>query len=222
LAVPTDHYATLGIDPSAEYETIRQAWVAAARAHHPDVLGEVSEDERRSAERQMHAINEAWRILGSEELKSTYDKERGRNKEESASVEETWSDDWFDLDAVDPPGFEVGNPLVATVLRVLPWLVVGAIGVGIFVLSAFATNSRPERWDNPNPRTLPEECVLIGENGRVEGDANCDDDATRRVERGPIPEDSPGQRCPPGKEKVTTRNELEFYCLFPSKQAGNS
>jgi len=220
--VPTDHYATLGIDPSAEYETIRQAWVAAARAHHPDVLGEVSEDERRSAERQMHAINEAWRILGSEELKSTYDKERGRNKEESASVEETWSDDWFDLDAVDPPGFEVGNPLVATVLRVLPWLVVGAIGVGIFVLSAFATNSRPERWDNPNPRTLPEECVLIGENGRVEGDANCDDDATRRVERGPIPEDSPGQRCPPGKEKVTTRNELEFYCLFPSKQAGNS
>ncbi len=220
--MPTDHYATLGIDPSAEYETIRQAWVAAARAHHPDVLGEVSEDERRSAERQMHAINEAWRILGSEELKSTYDKERGRNKEESASVEETWSDDWFDLDAVDPPGFEVGNPLVATVLRVLPWLVVGAIGVGIFVLSAFATNSRPERWDNPNPRTLPEECVLIGENGRVEGDANCDDDATRRVERGPIPEDSPGQRCPPGKEKVTTRNELEFYCLFPSKQAGNS
>lgn len=220
--MPTDHYATLGIDPSAEYETIRQAWVAAARAHHPDVLGEVSEDERRSAERQMHAINEAWRILGSQELKSTYDKERGRNKEESASVEETWSDDWFDLDAVDPPGFEVGNPLVATVLRVLPWLVVGAIGVGIFVLSAFATNSRPERWDNPNPRTLPEECVLIGENGRVEGDANCDDDATRRVERGPIPEDSPGQRCPPGKEKVTTRNELEFYCLFPSKQAGNS
>ena len=220
--MPTDHYATLGIDPSAEYETIRQAWVAAARAHHPDVLGEVSEDERRSAERQMHAINEAWRILGSEELKSTYDKERGRNKEESASVEETWSDDWFDLDAVDPPGFEVSNPLVATVLRVLPWLVVGAIGVGIFVLSAFATNSRPERWDNPNPRTLPEECVLIGENGRVEGDANCDDDATRRVERGPIPEDSPGQRCPPGKEKVTTRNELEFYCLFPSKQAGNS
>ena len=220
--MPTDHYATLGIDPSAEYETIRQAWVAAARAHHPDVLGEVSEDERRSAERQMHAINEAWRILGSEELKSTYDKERGRNKEESASVEETWSDDWFDLDAVDPPGFEVGNPLVATVLRVLPWLVVGAIGVGIFVLSAFATNSRPERWDNPNPRTLPEECVLIGENGRVEGDANCDDDATRRVERGPIPEDSPGQRCPPGKENVTTRNELEFYCLFPSKQAGNS
>lgn len=220
--MPTDHYATLGIDPSAEYETIRQAWVAAARAHHPDVLGEVSEDERRSAEQQMHAINEAWRILGSQELKSTYDKERGRNKEASASVEETWSDDWFDLDAVDPPGFEVGNPLVATVLRVLPWLVVGAIGVGIFVLSAFATNSRPERWDNPNPRTLPEECVLIGENGRVEGDASCDDDATRRFERGPIPEGSPGQRCPVGTDKALTRDELSFYCLVPSKQAGNS
>jgi hypothetical protein len=75
----------------------------------------------------MHAINEAWRILGSQELRSKYAKERGRTKEESASVEETSSEDWFDLDAVDPPGFEVGNPLVATVLRVLPWLVVGAI-----------------------------------------------------------------------------------------------
>ena len=219
--MPTDHYATLGIDPSAEYETIHQAWVAAARAHHPDVLGEVSEDERRSAERQMHAINEAWRILGSQELRLKYAKERGRTKEESASVDETWTEDWFDLDAVDPPGFEVGNPLVATVLRVLPWLVVGAIGVGIFVLSAFATNSRPERWNNPTTRTLPKECVLI-EDGRVEGDAKCDDDAARRVERGPIPEGSPGQKCPVGTQKVTTRDELSFYCLVPLKQAGNS
>ena len=206
--MPTDHYATLGIDPSADHETTRQAWVAAARAHHPDVLGEVSQDERRSAERQMHAINEAWRILGSQKLRSKYDKERDRNNEEPASIEETWTEDWFDLDAVDPPGFEVGNPLVATVLRVLPWLVVGAIGVGIFVLSAFATNSRPERWDNPNPRTL-------GENGRVEGDAKCDDDAARQMERGPIPEGSPGQKCPVGTQKVTTRDELKFYCLVP-------
>ena len=218
--MPTDHYATLGIDPSAEYETIRQAWVAAARAHHPDVLGEVSEDERRSAERQMHAINEAWRILGSQELRSTYDKERGRNKEESASVEEAWSEDWFDLDAVDPPGFEVGNPLVATVLRVLPWLVVGAIGVGIFVLSAFATNSRPERRNNPNPRTLPEKCVLI-EDGKIEAEANCDDDTTPRVRGEPIAEGSP-QKCPVGTEPVRTRDELKFYCLVPSKQAENS
>jgi hypothetical protein len=178
-------------------------------------LGEVSQDERRSAERQMHAINEAWRILGSQKLRSKYDKERDRNNEEPASIEETWTEDWFDLDAVDPPGFEVGNPLVATVLRVLPWLVVGAIGVGIFVLSAFATNSRPERWNNPTTRTLPKECVLIGENGRVEGDAKCDDDAARQVERGPIPEGSPGQKCPVGTQKVTTRDELKFYCLVP-------
>ena len=218
--MPIDRYATLGIEPSAEYETIRQAWVAAARSHHPDVLGEVSEDERRSAERQMHAINEAWRILGSQELKSTYDKERDRNKEDSASVEETWSEDWFDLDAVDPPGFEVGNPLVATVLRVLPWLVVGAIGVGIFVLSAFATNSRPERWKNPDTRTIPEECVLIGDSGRVEGDADCVDLKARRVAAGPITKGSP-VKCPFGTEKVATRRALEFYCLVPSSQGGD-
>ena len=54
--MPIDHYATLGIDPLAEHETVRQAWVSAARTHHPDGLGEVTEDERRSAERRMHDI----------------------------------------------------------------------------------------------------------------------------------------------------------------------
>jgi len=218
--VSIDHYATLGIDPLAEHETVRQAWVAAARTHHPDGLGEVTEAERRAAERRMHDINEAWRILGTKELRSAYDKERERTKDQSAAVEETWDEDWFDAEAEDPPGFEVGNPLVATVLRILPWFVVGAIGVGIFVFSAFATNSRPERWKNPDIRTVPEECVLIGDSGRVEGDADCADVTARRVVAGPITKGSP-VKCPVGTDKVATRVEWEFYCLVPSPQSGD-
>ena len=112
------------------------------------------------------------------------------------------------------------SPLVATVLRILPWFVVGAIGVGIFVFSAFATNSRPERWKNPDTRTLPEECVLIGDSGKVEGDADCVDLKARRVAAGPITKGSP-VKCPFGTEKVATRAELEFYCLVPSSQGGD-
>ena len=218
--MPIDHYATLGIDPLAEHETVRQAWVSAVRIHHPDGLGKVTEDERRAAERRMHDINEAWRILGSRELRYAYDKERELAKDQSAAVEEIWDEDWLDEDASDPPGFEVGNPLVATVLRVLPWLVVGAIGVGIFVFSAFATNSRPERWKSPDIRPVPQECVLIGESGRVEGDADCVDVKARRVAAGPITKGSP-VKCPAGTEKVATRVEWEFYCLVPSTQGGD-
>ena len=217
--MPIDHYATLGIDPLAEHETVRQAWVAAARTHHPDGLGEVSDDERRDAERRMHEINEAWRILGSKGLRSAYDKERDRAKDQSADEEEIWNEDWFDANASDPPGFEVGNPLVATVLRVLPWFVVGAIGIGIFVFSAFATNSRPERWKNPDTRTIPQQCVLIGDSGRVEGDADCVDVKARRVVAGPITQGSP-VKCRSGTEKVATRDEWEFYCLVPPTPAG--
>ncbi|MDP6284531.1 MAG: J domain-containing protein [Acidimicrobiales bacterium] len=211
--MPIDHYATLGIDPLAEHETVRQAWVSAARTHHPDGLGEVTEDERRSAERRMHDINEAWRILGSKELRSAYDKERELRKDQSAAVEDIWDEDWFDADASDPPGFEVGNPLVATVLRVLPWLVVGAIGIGIFVFSAFATNSRSERWDLPISGTNEDECVVIKEDGTVKKPSAglCGEPFSRRVVT--EFEMDADEQCPGDTEKTEHRKAYSYYCL---------
>lgn len=210
--MPIDHYATLGIDPLAEHETVRQAWVSAVRIHHPDGLGKVTEDERRAAERRMHDINEAWRILGSKELRSAYDKERELGKDQSAAVEEIWDEDWFDADASDPPGFEVGNPLVATVLRVLPWLVVGAIGIGIFVFSAFATNSRSERWDLPISGTTEDECVVIKEDGTVrtaKQGVRCGEPFSRLVVT--KFEMDADEQCPAGTEK--TEHRITYYCL---------
>ena len=104
-----NHYATLGIDPDADQETIRQAWVAAARVNHPDALAGASDEERHNAELKMRAINEAWRILGSSKLKVQYDEELSQAQETPDEIEDPWSDDWFDLEASDPPGFEVGQ-----------------------------------------------------------------------------------------------------------------
>ena len=208
-----NHYATLGIDPDADHETIRQAWVAAARVNHPDALAGASDEERHNAELKMRAINEAWRILGSAKLKVQYDEELSQAQETPDEIEDPWSDDWFDLEASDPPGFEVGNPVVATVLRALPWLVIGAIGVGIFVFSAFATNSRSERWQIPNSRTTNDECVVIRENGTLRENARCSDMGARQVIKTfPMGAD---EQCPEGTEKFDNRLEdpAEYWCV---------
>ena len=76
-----NHYATLGIDSDSDHETIRQAWVAAARTHHPDAMVGASEEEVRRAETRMHEINEAWRVLGSDELEGI--RQRAQRREQN-------------------------------------------------------------------------------------------------------------------------------------------
>ena len=78
MGTGVDFYAELGLDPSASYDDIRRAWVQAARLNHPDTLLDASTAVRLKAEEKMQRINEAWRVLGSEELKASYDRERRR------------------------------------------------------------------------------------------------------------------------------------------------
>ena len=93
-----NHYATLGIDSDSDHETIRQAWVAAARTHHPDAMVGASEEEVRRAETRMHEINEAWRVLGSDELRKAYDKELNEENKIAKAEQERWEDEWFEDD----------------------------------------------------------------------------------------------------------------------------
>ena len=206
-----DHYAVLGIDSDVDQEAVRQAWVATARINHPDALGDVEEVQRREAVSRMHAINEAWRILGSPDLRAEYDKASRGESDQPKMGSPAWIEDPFDMDASDPPGFEVGNPYVATVLRVLPWLVAGAIGVGIFVFSAFATNSRSERW---TPVTPPSSirCVVIKEDNSVRS-SDCEDKSSRQVVR--FFDINSVTECSKGTETVQARNLMRIYCLRP-------
>tara|TARA_B100001250_G_scaffold316837_1_gene279261 strand:+ start:8637 stop:9299 length:663 start_codon:yes stop_codon:yes gene_type:complete len=178
LIVPIDHYETLGVDPRSEYEAIRQAWVAAARTHHPDAMIGASAEEIRWAEIRMHEINEAWRVLGSEELRKAYDKDRNqKNRIEDAEQEswdEQWSEDEFDLDDFEHQGFEVRSPIVALILRSIPWLLIAAIGVTIFVFSAFATGGAP--------RQMPaQECLAQSENGEITRPFDCGEAGALRI-----------------------------------------
>lgn len=67
-------YDRLGVAPDADETEIRRAWLALARAHHPDAQSDaVARDE---AEREMQSINEAWSILGDPERRRRYDDRR--------------------------------------------------------------------------------------------------------------------------------------------------
>ena len=165
-----NHYATLGIDSDSDHETIRQAWVAAARTHHPDAMVGASEEEVRRAETRRHEINEAWRVLGSDELRKAYDKELNEENKIAKAEQERWEDEWFeddlDLDEAHYQGFEVRSPIIALILRSIPWLLIAAVGVTIFVFSAFATGS--------SPRQMPaQKCLAQSENGEITRPFDC-------------------------------------------------
>ena len=60
----TTLYGVLGVDAQADPETIRHAYRALAREHHPDFGGDL---------RRMMSVNEAWHFLSDPERRASYD-----------------------------------------------------------------------------------------------------------------------------------------------------
>ena len=69
--MPDDPYETLGVARDADQAEIKAAYIAAAKLFHPDVVGTGQAGER------MRAINLAYEILSSAELRERYDEEFG-------------------------------------------------------------------------------------------------------------------------------------------------
>lgn len=70
-----DHYSVLGVSVDADRETIRRAYVAIARATHPDRASGDSVA-RASASRRIREANAAWNVLGDENRRREYDRRR--------------------------------------------------------------------------------------------------------------------------------------------------
>lgn len=65
-----DHYATLGVPPTARIQEIRAAYLRAMRACHPDLRpGDLAAGE--AARR----ANLAWQVLGDPERRAAYDRQ---------------------------------------------------------------------------------------------------------------------------------------------------
>lgn len=93
-----DHYATLGVEPSADAPSIRAAYRALAQRYHPDKAGESDAE----AVLRMVEINAAYRVLGDPARRAEYDRHReppprgpdpaGRPPETTGIVRESRSD----------------------------------------------------------------------------------------------------------------------------------
>ena len=71
----TDHYAVLGLTPSADDVVVHAAWKALLRKHHPDT----NPDDPTGA--RAREINEAFAVLGKPEARARYDRTRPRRPE---------------------------------------------------------------------------------------------------------------------------------------------
>lgn len=68
----TDHYAVLGLNPSADDVVVHAAWKALLRKHHPDTNPNDPSGTR------AREINEAFAVLGKPEARARYDRLRTR------------------------------------------------------------------------------------------------------------------------------------------------
>jgi curved DNA-binding protein CbpA len=70
-----DYYATLGVDRSDGFVTIRAAYRSLARRSHPDAGGDAT---------AMARLNDAWGILSKPERRASYDAELRAQEEQAA------------------------------------------------------------------------------------------------------------------------------------------
>ena len=71
----TDPYKVLGVDRNATDEEVTRAYRKLAKKYHPDT----TTFDKSFAEQKIKQINEAYRVLSNEQLRSEYDRQRSSN-----------------------------------------------------------------------------------------------------------------------------------------------
>ena len=66
----TNYYKLLGIDPKADRQTVKQAYLAKIKEWHPDK----NPDRTEQAEEKTKTLNQAYQILGDPEQRKNYDR----------------------------------------------------------------------------------------------------------------------------------------------------
>jgi len=136
----TSYYDVLGVGVDADAEEVRRAYYRKAQLLHPDRYAE-RDPERRRAEAEMKAVNEAWSTLRNSEARRRYDIELGLI--DADAEEQELGDEGLWVDAERQPR---RSPFRSTGVRLAIALVVIA-GV---VASAIAMLSQPDnhsaRW----------------------------------------------------------------------------
>lgn len=105
-----DHYRLLQVREDAEAEVIQAAFRALARKYHPDFGGDAD---------RMVALNEAWEVLGDQDRRCAYDREREarRDPPPAAIVNYTPSAGYETASTPAPPSTERRAPISQRVVQ---------------------------------------------------------------------------------------------------------
>ena len=189
-----DHYATLEVPGTASAEQIRAAYRMRARQLHPDRV--VDPAERNRAEARMSVVNEAWRVLGDQDLRAAYDRDRRPDLPPGSprtvpSYQPTAPDPFDDVEV---------PAAVGCALRFGPVLLAVGVFVGLLIVTALASGG----GDSPT-RLSPGRCVEVGEGLRI---VPCALGVPEIVSRGVA-----GTSCPQGSVAVVLGTRTDQVCV---------
>jgi hypothetical protein len=119
------HYEVLGVTPAADEATLRRAYVALARQHHPDRAG--------GDAARMRALNEAWATLGDPVRRARYDRARALGDRRPAAAYPEADRPWAGPDADE---LELDDRPLHGAVRLPRWL--SLLPAGLFATSIVA------------------------------------------------------------------------------------
>ncbi len=218
--MPT-HYEVLGVDPGADTETIRRAYLVVAKATHPD--RRQSEDPGRAARAATHIrlANAAWSTLRDPARRAEYDAslrgfDHGAPSSASATPRSAAGAPRPPAARTypSPPSGVVVPAAHASLWRYTPIVVVLVVLAALLVFSAYATSKDSGPGVAAPKSTVPQvgECVLVAAlpSGRAPAPVAC---GTERSYRITDVVDAP-RPCPTGTDdQVTLSDQKTTLCL---------
>ncbi len=220
--MPT-HYDVLGVAVDADTETVRRAYVAVAKASHPDRRQSDDPVRRARADDRIRAANAAWNVLRDPERRAAYDRTLGSPGSPPRSEPPPRRPSPAPGPTVTPgqqPSGIVVEQRYAGIARYGPIVVILAVLVGVLVFSAYATSkdaSVPSGEPSSDGRVAAPEvgdCVLVAviSADRVPVPVACGTQGSA-----PVREvvDSP-RPCPPGTSELDMADAKTRLCLGPS------
>ena len=123
------YYDVLGVGVDADFEEVRRAYHRKAQLFHPDRYAGSADPERRRAEDEMKALNEAWNTLRNAEARRRYDIELGLIDDDDE--DEGFGDEgvWADAEQPRPSLFRSRGVRLAIALVVIAGVVASVIAV---------------------------------------------------------------------------------------------
>ncbi len=199
------YYEVLGVATSASAEEIRCAYRQRARALHPDrQLDCGSYDGADASLRAMQLLNEAWRVLGDQERRVSYDRLLAGAGRAPVAGHRQRAD-------TDDRAFHSAGGAPATLgvslARSLPWVAVLVVLGAIFVFTAFAGGS-DGGGDLRSASDLVGSCVQL-ERGGVVNQVPCDGPSDGRVDLVA----ARASLCPDGADVARLAGQESWLCL---------